>query len=129
MKSKNIAIVAGVVVVLLIVLFANQNRSQNQEPADITRERMTLTGTYLCLPHRDTSGPQTLECALGLKTDDGTYYALDFNLLSQMPPEIATGERISASGIFTPVEMLSTDMWQKYPIKGIFSVTDSVKKL
>lgn len=116
-------------VVLLIVLFANQNRSQNQEPADITRERMTLTGTYLCLPHRDTSGPQTLECALGLKTDDGTYYALDFNLLSQMPPEIATGERISASGIFTPVEMLSTDMWQKYPIKGIFSVTDSVKKL
>jgi hypothetical protein len=24
--------------------------------------------------------------------------------------------------------MLSTDHWQKYPIKGIFSITDSVEK-
>lgn len=37
---------------------------------------VTITGTVLCLPHKDTSGPQTLECAYGLKDSDGKYYGL-----------------------------------------------------
>ncbi len=35
-----------------------------------------FTGTIVCLPHKNTDGPQTLECATGLKSDDNTYYAL-----------------------------------------------------
>ena len=90
--------------------------------------RMSLSGTYLCLPHKDTTGPQTMECALGLKADDGKYYALDFNLMSQgLPPSVATGSRISGNGLFTPISRLSTNQWQKYPIEGIFSVTDSFR--
>lgn len=91
--------------------------------------RATLSGEYLCLPHVDTSGPQTLECAFGLKTDDGTYYALDFNLMSQAILDLQTGQHISASGVVTPIERLSTDHWQKYPIVGIFSVTDSLARV
>jgi len=91
--------------------------------------RATLTGEYLCLPHVDTSGPQTLECAFGLKTDDGTHYALDFNLMSQAMQDLRTGERITASGVVTPVERLSTDHWRKYPIVAIFSVTDSLMRV
>lgn len=86
--------------------------------------RSTLTGEYLCLPPVDQNGPQTLECALGLKTDSGEYYALDFMLMSQTPPVLATGERFTASGVIAPIETLSTDHWKKYPIEGIFSVTD-----
>lgn len=89
--------------------------------------RGTLVGEYLCLPHVNTSGPQTLECALGLKTDSGEYYALDFYLMSQMGQNLATGDRISANGLITPIERLSTEIWRKYPIKGVFSVTDSLK--
>lgn len=91
--------------------------------------RITLTGEYICLPHVDTSGPQTLECALGLHADNGYYYALNFNLSSQSLPNLKTGDKISAGGVFTPVETLNTDQWQKYPIIGIFSVTDSLIKL
>lgn len=88
--------------------------------------RLTLEGEVVCLPHTDTSGPQTMECAYGLKEDDGTYYALDFALMSQYPPNVDTGTRVRASGVFTPLERLSTDHWKIYPIVGIFSVTDSV---
>jgi hypothetical protein len=94
---------------------------------DYAPQRATLSGTYLCLPHVNTDGPQTLECAFGIKTDDGTYYALDFALMSQIPPNIPMNTRFTASGVLTPIERLSTDHWRIYPIKGIFSVTDSVE--
>lgn len=88
----------------------------------------TLSGVYTCLPHKDTSGPQTLECALGMRTDAGEYYAIDFGLLSQTPPpNLVTGNRFSAHGVVTPVERLSSDQWQKYPIVAIFSITDSLQ--
>lgn len=94
-----------------------------------TPKRTSLTGEYLCLPHTDTTGPQTEECAAGLKTDDGAYYAIDFGLMSQTIPSLKSGDRISAEGVLTPIEQLSSDHWQKYPIKGIFSITNSVNKL
>ncbi len=96
---------------------------------DVRSYRGTLTGEQVCLPHTDTSGPQTMECALGIKTDAGEYYALDLQMLSQPAPDLATGDRFTATGLITPVEMLSSDHWRKYPIKGIFSVLDSVQKL
>ncbi len=95
-------------------------------PPNYTPYRTTLTGTQVCLPHKNTSGPQTLECAIGMKADSGEYYALDFNLMSQTPPNIPSGARFTASGVITPVENLSSDHWQKYNMKGIFSVTDAV---
>jgi hypothetical protein len=91
--------------------------------------RATLVGEYLCLPHTTTSGPQTLECALGMRTDDGRYYAVDFGTLSQNQASLSTGDRFSASGTVTPVQRLNTDQWRRYPIIGIFSVTDSVRKI
>ncbi|HEX7724886.1 MAG TPA: hypothetical protein VF438_04080 [Candidatus Paceibacterota bacterium] len=98
--------------------------SPNYEPYSAT-----LVGEYLCLPHTNTGGPQTLECALGMKTGDGKYFALDFSSMSQVQGQLATGDRFSAHGTVTPVQRLSTNQWQKYPILGIFTVTDSFRKL
>jgi hypothetical protein len=39
-------------------------------------QTMTLEGTVACLPHKNADGPQTLECAVGLKTNGGKYYGL-----------------------------------------------------
>lgn len=95
-----------------------------QQPA--LGDRTTLTGTYACLPHKVTTGPQTDECASGLKLANGSYYALDFQLMSQPIPEHQNGDTMTASGLLTPIEAISTDQWQKYDIKGFFSVTDIV---
>lgn len=77
--------------------------------------------------HKNTKEPQTLECAFGLKADDGKYYGLDFNLSSHTPSNFKVGQKITANGVVNPIETLSTDFWQKYPIEGIFYVTDSIE--
>lgn len=128
----SIALIVAALCTILLVLKPASGDAPVVPPAgqpEVVPQRVTLTGEYACLPHRDTSGPQTMECALGMKADDGHYYGLDFNFLEGGVPALATGDRFSAHGLVTPVEMLSTDHWQKYQMKGIFSVTDSLTKL
>lgn len=130
---KKALIILVVVGIALIVGFYALNAyiyaEKQGDPSDIVSYRGTLSGEVVCLPHKDTDGPNTMECAYGLKTDVGEHYALDLALLSQEHRPLETGERISANGLITPVEMLSSDHWQKYDIEGIFSVTDSLETL
>lgn len=131
MKKLLLLVIIGI---LVIVGFYGINayiyHEKQGDGNDVTSYRGTLTGTQVCLPHRDTSGPHTMECALGMKTDTGEYYALDFGTLSQgLPPDLQMDERFSATGLITPVEMLSSDHWKIYDIQGIMSVTDSVERL
>lgn len=131
---KTLAVVLGVVLLALIIGFFALNSyiyTEKQADPNETMEpyRASLEGEYLCLPHVDTSSPQTDECAFGIKTDVGEYYAVDFMLMSQTAPQLVTGDRFRANGLITPIERLSTDHWRQYPVEGIFSVTDSVEKL
>jgi predicted deacylase len=65
--------------------------------------RTTMTGTYVkCLPLHDNFSTKT--CTTGMKTDDGSYYALDFALMSQTSPGFKDGDTITAAGVITPLE-------------------------
>ena len=87
-------------------------------------EERTLAGAQTCLPHRDTTGPQTLECAIGFLADDGTYYALDLaQLTEEQGALLMSGVRVEATGTVTPAMLLSTDQWMRYQMEGVFSVT------
>ena len=128
------SLVFSIVVVIIAFVagfysLSNNTDKEKQPNVDVTSEpyRATLTGVQTCLPHKDTSGPQTLECAIGMKTDSGEYYVLDLSTTSQTPDKIQDGDRFTASGLVTPIEYLSSDQWQKYDVKGVFSVTDSVE--
>lgn len=130
--KKALAIIAFATVLLVAGFYifnAYMYAEKQGSPEEASRYRGTLAGEVVCLPHRDTSGPQTMECAIGLRTDIGEHYALDLNLLSQEHPPLETGKRFSAAGLITPIEMLSSDHWQTYDVEGIFSVTDSVGEL
>lgn len=106
-------------------------KEKQADPNEIYEpQRMTLFGKIVCLPPKDPNAPNTKECASGLLADNGMYYALDFSLMSQtLPEDYNSWERIRASGVFTPIERLSTDHWQKYNTVGIFSVTDSLERI
>lgn len=93
---------------------------------DFLPQRMTLEGTLECLPHAP-GYPPTEECALGLRTDDGTHYVFDTMLMSSIPEEHKVGDRVTGNGVFTPIERLNTDHWRQYTVKGIFSVTDGFR--
>ncbi len=80
-------------------------------------------GKIVCLPHVNTEGPQTMECAFGLHASDGTYYALDGGDMPDQINAAPMNEDLRISGTFTAVEKLSSDFWQRYPIVGIITVT------
>ena len=40
-------------------------------------EEITVTGVMVCLPVKNPSGPQTMECALGMRADNGNNFALN----------------------------------------------------
>ncbi|MDB5244198.1 MAG: hypothetical protein JWN18_68 [Parcubacteria group bacterium] len=107
--------------------FNSATNHEKQGSADFEPYRATLSGTHVCLPHKDASASQTLECATGIQTDSGEYYALDFNLMSQSAHSLAIGQHFSASGVVTPIERLNSDHWQLYTMRGIFSVTDELQ--
>ena len=83
---------------------------------------VTLEGRYVCLPHAETDGPQTLECALGIRTDDGKHYALDLQGVGGTG-DVQTEGRIRVTGSFVPLAALSSDRWYRYAIEGIVSAT------
>jgi hypothetical protein len=83
---------------------------------------ITLTGTYTCLPKKNTGGPVTLECAFGLKTDEG-YYSLDMSsILTDNYPMLYGNETITVEGVLVPAEMLSSDRYKTYDVVGVISV-------
>lgn len=126
---KKSIITLAVLVVIFAALFAviNVNKKNGvMAPVSTDPYHGTLSGIQTCLPHKNTDGPQTLECAFGLKTDAGDYYALDFSMMSEPNPDIQSGKRFTANGLITPIENLSSDHWKIYNVKGIFSVTDGV---
>lgn len=100
-----------------------QGWSNTTAPLDATPRNVTLSGTYVCLPHRDTTGPQTKECAFGIRTDEGDYYAVNFGSSANAMEQFQSGAYIRAEGFIVIREALSSDHWQKYDMKGIFTIT------
>lgn len=126
MKHKPFVILA----ILVLIFLSTQSNSPIVEPtptaiAEAPERLEDLEGQTVCLPHRDTSGPITLECAIGFQSGE-EYYSIDTNLLASMKAgELVrdTGNSLRISGVFTPIEELSSDHWQKYDIEGIISAT------
>lgn len=125
-RNKIIAIVLGLIVVAGAFWFYPSERSSDRVMGTPeTSYEGTFVGTPTCLPHRDTSGPQTLECAFGIRFADGTYYALDMSGIAG-DFQGYTGV-ISVQGTVVPIEAISSDVWQKYDIKGIMKVSSAEK--
>jgi hypothetical protein len=85
-------------------------------------QNQTIVGYWECLPHKNTTGPQTMECAFGIAVDqsDG-HFGIDTSLMSTYPVDFPTGTRVRVTGVVTPVNQLSSV--QKYDIDGIIRAT------
>lgn len=128
---RKIISIALTILALSVVGFLVLNKyiytEKQGDGTEITQYEGTLTGEHVCLPHKDKDGPQTLECAYGLRTDAGEYYALD--LEDESLPDLGVGERFTATGLITPITTANDNRWNKYAIVGIFSVTGAIKPL
>lgn len=120
MEKKTIftLIAVAIIAILTLVLTSGGDETRNGE-------EVTLLGSYICLPHVDTSGPQTMECAFGLETDEGDNYALD---TSELAPGIfldfETGDRLEVVGDLTSRDELDADdRLLQYDIEGVVLVS------
>lgn len=127
MSLKNILILVVVALVLVgggYYLFGRTAPVvSTPEPAVQT---VIISGSYVCLPHLDTTGLQTKECVFGLKVDDSTFYAVNFGASASAMSQFESGRYITAEGFVTPKEALSDSQWAKYNMKGIFTVTKMI---
>ncbi len=120
-------IVSLLLVALCAFAYVTFRSNRNASPLDSVPYNATLSGTYVCLPHIDTSGPQTDECVFGLKTDNGDYYAVNFGEFTEAKEQFETKKHIRAEGFIVIKEALSSDTWFKYNMKGIFTITRMIE--
>ncbi len=95
-------------------------------PVDSVPTNITLSGTYVCLPYLNKTKTAPEECVFGLLTDDGVYYMVNFGQSAGAMEEFQKGAHIVADGFFMYKESLSTDQWQNYNMKGIFTITKKI---
>jgi hypothetical protein len=86
-----------------------------------TPRKTSVTGRIGCLPKRG-PGPHTMECAMGLRADDGRHYALDATALGDAGVFKYEGDHIRVEGQMTPIVAVSSDRWATYDIVGIIQV-------
>jgi hypothetical protein len=104
-------------------------RSFTRVTGDTVPTPITATGTYgICLPKKDTGGPMTLECALGLQTETGIYALDTTGVLTENYPALMGNEKIIVEGVLVPKEMLSADRWQTYDVVGVIAVEKIIKR-
>lgn len=97
-----------------------------QEGPPPVSESIMISGTITCLP-KISSGPQTMECAIGLKDNNGDYYGLK-NLFSfDLEYKFSQpGLRVQVSGVLLEEEMRGPD-GNRYDIIGVIDLA-SIKE-
>lgn len=108
----------AVIVLTAVVVVVLQSKSSVRAPSVEDETTVVVEGTALCLPHKDTSGPQTMECALGIKDEKGQYYALgDTDPTYKNVGSLQMNKKVQVRGTF---EKGDSDI---YPTIGTIKVT------
>lgn len=119
--------VLAIIIACALGYLAFYHNERKVTPINSTPQNVTLSGTYTCLPHLDTTGPNTEECRFALKADDGVYYAVNFGQGAEAMNQFQARAHITAEGFVIPKEALSSNEWEKYNMKGIFTITKVIQ--
>jgi len=94
-----------------------------EEIGDPTNERgqISITGEMACLP-KIGSGPQTEECAIGLKTEENRYYGIkNLTSIDEEYKLFRGGKKITVTGLLNSKEMKGPD-GNRYDVVGVIEV-------
>ncbi|MDP3875149.1 MAG: hypothetical protein Q8Q22_01350 [bacterium] len=82
---------------------------------------VTITGNFSCLPLKE--GVETLDtCALGIRSRDNLYYALDISRIQDANSDLKTEDTIAVTGTIKPESAVPAPEWANYDITGIVLV-------
>lgn len=75
LNTKLLAIIIAALLAVGVALTIYMGQSSNSSEASPQTDH-SIIGKIVCLPHKNPSEPHTLECATGLKAENGKHYAL-----------------------------------------------------
>lgn len=132
-QSVTIGVFIGIIILFGFLVFSQRNSAslpivERPVPTQIPLGDGSLTkvqGVIDCLPHRNTGGMQTEECAFGLKTDSGEYYSLT-NLAEDrlLSGDITTGKKVSIEGTLTVIKNASYATEKSIHVKTLTVIGD-----
>lgn len=128
LRCNAYACIGAVGAVLISIVYVAYVFLYTQQPApilDSVPKHVTLSGTYVCLT--STKKDTTEECVFGIRTDAGEYYAVNFGQSASGAQLFAERAHIVAEGFVVIKEALSSNHWEQYNIKGIFTITQLVE--
>lgn len=113
-----VALIIAAITIVTSIILGLQPPTKISDDTSMNGKTIRITGTALCLPHQDTSGPQTMECGIGILDDKGQYYALNdgdnnYRHISELP----MNQKVTVEGTFDKVAE------SIYPIKGTIRIT------
>lgn len=74
---SHVLVVFGIIVVIIVAVVGILSVVRAPGQSSGTSQSGKVSGEVVCLPHRGAGdGPRTLECAIGLRGDDGKHYGL-----------------------------------------------------
>lgn len=101
----------------ILYIAGTTKRSPNIPSTIPNNGPITIRGDILCLPHKNNSSGQTLECAYGLKDDTGRYFGLsDTDIQLKNISGVPMNVPITVHGTFTNKDD------SIYPIIGVIEV-------
>ncbi|PIR88860.1 MAG: hypothetical protein COU07_04190 [Candidatus Harrisonbacteria bacterium CG10_big_fil_rev_8_21_14_0_10_40_38] len=88
-------------------------------------KQVSILGKLTCLPHRDNTGPQTEECAIGVEGEDGLFYGLlGLNQTDLIAGTLSTDSFVNISGIMDSTSVTAPALWNKYDVSGTIIISD-----
>jgi len=94
------------------------------QEANVAGERVTREGFYVCLTHKEADQAQSGNCALGLRDDEGSSYALELSGDDDAPLD----SRIRVEGVLRQESEQTMSLGKRYEISGVIAV-DSFEQL
>lgn len=108
-------VVVGGGCLVLLVRAGGSGKEAEQESREVVFE-----GVLDCLPHKQTEGPVTQECALGLRVNNETYYGVSTNRFSSRGViALPVGTAVRVRGKLEPIEKSGSGRLRAYDVKGV----------
>lgn len=99
-KVGAFVVIATVAIFAVVAFIVTRGSSAPSVSMEKRGDESIVKGLAVCLPHKDTEGPQTMECAIGIKDSQGIYYSLnDTNNAYLNVGQIQTGKRYQVTGM------------------------------
>jgi hypothetical protein len=118
MKNNIVWLVVLAALVIFGLLLSNGwDKVVNQQVDSLS----TITGNFSCLPLKD-GEPDAEDCSLGVRSGDGSFYALDISRIQDANTDLKVEDTIAVTGYLLPASEVTGSDWEAYDVKGIIKV-------